>query len=115
MTDPTYRCAHVDPDEGACILRAGHEEDHFLSFAYFPEPFIPAALAEAHTVTPTDQFAYTRNVEVIFDRGAGPLLYQPIHDARVTLVRLVYRYEPTAGWITEIGPVHGHVIIQHSN
>lgn len=71
----------------------------------------PAALAEAHTVTPSDQFAYTRTVEVTFERGAGPILPQPVHNARVTLIRLVYRYETGShGWVTEIGPVHGHVI-----
>lgn len=71
----------------------------------------PAALAEAHTVAPRDEFTYTRTVEVTFDRGAGPILKQPIHDARVTLVRLVYRYQHDShGWIAEIGPVHGHVI-----
>lgn len=62
-------------------------------------------------VTPSDQFAYTRTVEITFDRGDGPILPQPIHDARVTLVRLVYTYvSPLSGWTTAIGPVRGHVI-----
>lgn len=68
-------------------------------------------MPEHATVTPTDQFAYTRTVEVAYNRGEGPLLPQPIHEARVTLVRLVYTYvSPLSGWTTEIGPVHGHVI-----
>lgn len=63
-----------------------------------------------HTVTPTDQFTYTRTVEITWPRGEGPTLPQPIHDALVTRVRLLYTYVPGPfGWTVEIGPVHGHV------
>lgn len=64
-----------------------------------------------HTVTPDAQFTYTRTVEIAFERGAGPILAQPIHNARVTRVRLVYTFvNGLVGWTCEIGPVHGHVI-----
>lgn len=68
-------------------------------------------VAVPRDVTPTDQLTYTRTVELTFDRGAGPLLPQPIHNARVTRIRLTYTYvSPISGWTAEIGPVHGHVI-----
>lgn len=64
-----------------------------------------------HAVTPDDQLTYTRTVALTFERGKGPILPDLIHDARVTLIRLVYTYvSPTSGWTCEIGPVHGHVI-----
>lgn len=75
------------------------------------EPPTTTALAEAHTVSPSDQFTYTRTVEIAFERGVGPILPQPIHDARVTFIRLVYTYGTGIhGWTAEIGPVRGHVI-----